>query len=217
MLQYSQITFFNVHVFLFLPIMVPNHTSLSARCPCININIIILCFLIINIGYLVLQGGQKITLERVEKSNNGRNNTRIIQIYKKEHQPSQSLEYIYNHYNNEDRKFYHWKEYASHYDFHLKLLLKMLHNSKKFRMLEKNLKHCVVFSEYILSFFLTGVYFCSEWCSWHQVLIEGDIDCMIYSFHWHKADSKSCGSKRMNLRWNISTPSGYCDFQISFP
>ena len=69
----------------------------------------------------------------------------------------------------------------------------------------------------IIVLFLTGVYFCSEWCSWHQVLIEGDIDCMIYSFHWHKADSKSCGSKRMNLRWNISTPSGYCDFQISFP
>lgn len=121
--------------------MVPNHTNFSARCPYININILILCFLIINIGYLILQNGQKITLERVEKNDNGRNNTRIIQVYKKEHHPSQSLEYIYNHYNNKERKFHHWKEYASHYDFHLKLLLKMLNNSKTFRMLEIGLLH----------------------------------------------------------------------------
>ena len=96
-----------------------------------------------------------------------------------------------------------------------------LYQRKTFEMLKKS-NHCLVFYIiyiyiYKLTFFLTGVYFCSKWCSWHQVLIEGDIDCMIYSFHWHKTDGKSCGSKRMNLRWNISTSSGYCNFQISFP
>ena len=47
----------------------------------------------------------------------------------------QTLEYVYENYNN-PRQFHHWKEYASHYELHLNLLMGKLENSAKFRMLE---------------------------------------------------------------------------------
>ena len=47
----------------------------------------------------------------------------------------QTLEYVYENYNN-PRQFHHWKEYASHYELHLNLLMGKLETSPKFRMLE---------------------------------------------------------------------------------
>ena len=47
----------------------------------------------------------------------------------------QTLEYVYENYNN-PRQFHHWKEFASHYELHLNLLMGKLETSPEFRMLE---------------------------------------------------------------------------------
>ena len=47
----------------------------------------------------------------------------------------QTLQYVYENYNN-PRQFHHWKEYASHYELHLNLLMGKLETSPEFRMLE---------------------------------------------------------------------------------
>ena len=47
----------------------------------------------------------------------------------------QTLEYVYENYNN-PRQFHHWKEFASHYELHLNLLMGKLKTSSEFRMLE---------------------------------------------------------------------------------
>ena len=47
----------------------------------------------------------------------------------------QTLEYVYENYNN-PRQFHHWKEFASHYELHLNLLMGKLETSSEFRMLE---------------------------------------------------------------------------------
>ena len=46
-----------------------------------------------------------------------------------------TLQYVYENYNN-PRQFHHWKEYASHYELHLNLLMGKLETSPEFRMLE---------------------------------------------------------------------------------
>ena len=48
---------------------------------------------------------------------------------------TKSLEYIYENYHG-THWFSHWKEYATHYDFHLTQILHNLAKSKRFRMLE---------------------------------------------------------------------------------
>ena len=47
----------------------------------------------------------------------------------------QTLEYVYENYNNPHQS-HHWKEFASHYELHLNLLMGKLETSSEFRMLE---------------------------------------------------------------------------------
>ena len=46
-----------------------------------------------------------------------------------------TLEYVYENYKGV-RLFHHWKEYASHYELHLNMLMGKRDNSQEFRMLE---------------------------------------------------------------------------------
>ena len=55
-------------------------------------------------------------------------------IWKNKHY-HQTLEYVYENYDGV-RLFHHWKEYASHYELHLNMLMGKRDNSQEFRMLE---------------------------------------------------------------------------------
>ena len=61
--------------------------------------------------------------------------TTIFKRKTKTEDSHQTLQYVYENYNN-PRQFHHWKEYASHYELHLNLLMGKLETSPEFRMLE---------------------------------------------------------------------------------
>ena len=56
---------------------------------------------------------------------------------------------------------------------------------------------------------------CSEWCSWHKFLVEGDVDDVVGALQGNEADDEPSWTLGVDLSGDVATPGANRDLKVS--